>query len=67
LIEQQIGQLDQEMASLLRPPEDAVKRLAEVPGLGVAADSQSSCQRRSEDKRKHFRDRISPPGHAHGA
>lgn len=35
LIEQQIGQLDQEMASLLREHQDAVKRLAEIPGLGV--------------------------------
>ena len=35
LIEQQIGQLDQEIASLLRQHQDAVQRLAEVPGLGV--------------------------------
>jgi len=35
LIEQQIGQLDQEMASLLGEHQDAVRRLAEVPGLGV--------------------------------
>src|SRR5690349_11810018 len=35
LIEQQIGQLEQEIASLLREHEDAVQRLAEVPGLGV--------------------------------
>ena len=35
LIEQQIGQLDQEIASLLREHEDAVQRLAQVPGLGV--------------------------------
>jgi transposase len=35
LIEQQIGQLDREMASLLREHQDAVQRLAEVPGLGV--------------------------------
>src|SRR5260370_6744720 len=34
LIEQQIGQLDQEIASLLREHQDAVQRLAEVPGLG---------------------------------
>ena len=34
-LEQQIGQLDQEMASLLRQHQDAVERLAEVPGLGV--------------------------------
>jgi len=35
LIEEQIGQLDQEMATLLSHHQDAVKRLAEVPGLGV--------------------------------
>src|SRR5499427_8883446 len=35
LIDEQIGQLDQEMASLLSPHQDAVERLAEVPGLGV--------------------------------
>jgi transposase len=34
-LEPQMGQLDQEIANLLRPHEDAVKRLAEVPGLGV--------------------------------
>ena len=40
LIEQQIGQLDQEMASLLRKHQDAVQRLAEVPGLGVDSAQQ---------------------------
>src|SRR5262252_6602513 len=35
LIEQQIAQLDQEMAILLTHHQDAVQRLAEVPGLGV--------------------------------
>ena len=39
-IEQQIGQLDQEMASLLRPYQDAVQRLAEVPGFGVNSAQQ---------------------------
>src|SRR5216110_251589 len=39
-LEQQIGQLDQEMASLLHPHQDAVQRLAEVPGLGVDAAQQ---------------------------
>jgi len=34
-LEQQIGQLDREMASLLNQHQDAVERLAEVPGLGV--------------------------------
>jgi transposase len=39
-LEQQIGQLDQEMASLLSQHQDAVKRLAEVPGLGVDSAQQ---------------------------
>lgn len=39
-IEQQIGQLDQEIASLLRPHQNAVERLAEVPGLGVDSAQQ---------------------------
>ena len=34
-LEQQINQLDQEMASLLNQHQEAVQRLAEVPGLGV--------------------------------
>ena len=40
LIEQQVGQLDQEMASLLNHHQDAVERLAEVPGLGVDSAQQ---------------------------
>jgi transposase len=40
LIEEQIGQLDQEMASLLSQHQDAVKRLTEVPGLGVDSAQQ---------------------------
>jgi transposase len=40
LIEKQIGQLDQEMASLLSQHQEAVKRLAEVPGLGVDSAQQ---------------------------
>jgi transposase len=39
-LERQIGLLDQEMANLLRPHEDAVKRLAEVPGLGADSAQQ---------------------------
>jgi hypothetical protein len=39
-LERQIGQLDQEIANLLRPHEDAVKRLAVVPGLGVDSAQQ---------------------------
>src|SRR3989475_9241385 len=40
LIDEQIGQLDQEMANLLSQHQDAVKRLAEVPGLGVDSAQQ---------------------------
>ncbi len=40
LIEEQMRQLDQEMARLIRPHEDAVQRLAEVPGLGVDSAQQ---------------------------
>jgi len=39
-LEEQIDQLDQEMASLLRQHEGAVERLAEVPGLGVDSAQQ---------------------------
>src|SRR5580658_7208406 len=40
ILEQQIGQLDQELATLLHPYQDAVQRLAEVPGLGVDSAQQ---------------------------
>src|SRR5436305_458387 len=40
LIDDQIGQLDQEMASLLKQHQDAVQRLAEVPGLGPDSAQQ---------------------------
>jgi transposase len=40
LLKQQISQLDQEMASLLRQHQDAVERLAEVPELGVDSAQQ---------------------------
>ena len=39
-IEKRMVQLEQEMADLLRPQEDQVKRLAEVPGLGVDSAQQ---------------------------
>ena len=39
-LEQQMGQLDQELASLLHPHQDAVQHLAEVPGLGVDSAQQ---------------------------
>ena len=40
LIDEQIGELDKEMASLLSEHQDAVERLAEVPGLGVDSAQQ---------------------------
>ena len=40
LIEQQMDQLDHEMAELLSPHRDVVQRLAEVPGLGVNSAHQ---------------------------
>jgi transposase len=40
LLEQQIDQLGLEIASLLSPHQDAVQRLAEVPGLGVDSAQQ---------------------------
>jgi transposase len=39
-LEQQIGQLDQELATLLHPHQDAVQRIAEVPGFGVDSAQQ---------------------------
>ena len=40
LIEQQMDQLDREIAELIKPQQDAVQRLAEVPGLGVNSAHQ---------------------------
>jgi transposase len=39
-IERQMEQLDQEIANLLKPYEETVQRLAEVPGLGVDSAHQ---------------------------
>jgi len=44
LIDQQIGQFDQEAADLLHPYQDQVERLAEVPGLGVDSAQQIIAQ-----------------------
>jgi transposase len=44
LIEKQIGQIEQEMAGLLRPHQDSVQRRAEVPGLGVDSAHQIIAQ-----------------------
>src|SRR5438034_2683122 len=40
ILEQQIAQLDQELATLLHPHQDAVERLAEVPGFAVDSAQQ---------------------------
>ena len=40
LIDDQIARLDREMASLLGEHQDAVQRLAEIPGLGVDSAQQ---------------------------
>ena len=40
LLEQQMGRLDQKMATLLSRHQDQVQRLAEVPGLGVDSAQQ---------------------------
>jgi transposase len=40
LFDSQLSRLDQEMAELLRPYQDQVQRLAEVPGLGVDSAQQ---------------------------
>jgi transposase len=40
LIDEQISQLDQELATLLSRHQDAVEHLAEVPGLGVDSAQQ---------------------------
>ena len=40
LIEKDIGRLDQEIADRLRPHQDQVQRLTEVPGLGVDSAQQ---------------------------
>lgn len=40
LVEKQMEQIDREMAVLLQPHQEAVQRLAEVPGLGVDSAQQ---------------------------
>ena len=44
LIDEQIEELDKEMASLLSQYQDAVERLAEVPGLGVDSAQQITAE-----------------------
>jgi hypothetical protein len=57
-LEQQVGQLDQEMASLLSQHQDAVKRLAEVPSLGV------NYSHRSPKGNRHMRRVLNPTANA---
>lgn len=40
LLEEQMGEMDKEMAGLLQQHQEAVQRLAEVPGLGVDSAQQ---------------------------
>src|SRR5207248_10163552 len=40
VIDEQISRLDQEMANLLKAYQEAVERLADVPGLGVDSAQQ---------------------------
>jgi transposase len=40
VIEEHTAELNQELATLLRPHQEAVERLAEVPGLGVDSAQQ---------------------------
>jgi len=44
LIEKQMGQFHQEIADLLRPYQDPIQRLAEVPGLGADSAQQIIAQ-----------------------
>jgi hypothetical protein len=63
LIEEQIGELDKEMASLLSEHRDAVQRLEEVPGLGWTPRSRSLLK--SALRQQPFRLRnVSPRGSA---
>jgi transposase len=55
-LEQQIGELDQELATLLHPHQDTVQRLAEVPGLGVDSAQQNHCRSRSHGSDLSFRE-----------
>ena len=53
LLESHMQQLDEELAALLRVHQDAVQRLATVPGLGV--DSAQQISRKSVPRRRRFR------------
>ena len=60
LIDEQIGELDKEMASLLSKHQDAVERLAEVPGLGVDK-AKAHCKNDSATPKPRLSDRITEP------
>ena len=51
LIDQQVGQLDKEMATLLSQHQAAVERLAEVSGL--SSRPEIDCERALVGKRQH--------------
>ena len=53
-LEQQIGQLDEELATLLHPHQDAVQRLAEVPGLGVGFSANTPLPKSAALQRGEF-------------
>jgi transposase len=59
MIEDHLGQLDQQMADLLTAHHDAVQRLAEIPGLGV--DSAQQIIAKSALGRRRFRHRSTSP------
>jgi transposase len=61
-LEKEIQPLDQELAGLLRAHEDAGKRLAEVPGLGVDWAQQIMAE---VGQRRLLPPRNSPPGWAY--
>ena len=61
LIDEQIGELDKEMASLLSEHQDAVQRLAEVPGLGVDS-AQQSLPKSAQPQRPFLPRNASPRG-----
>lgn len=63
IIDEQIPQLDQEMATLLAAHRDAVQRLAEVPGLG-ADSAQRSSPKSGRQRRRFPRPNTWPPGWA---
>ena len=63
-LEQQIDQLDQELASLLRPHQDAVLRLAEVPGW-ESTQHNRSLPKSVLLRRPFLPPNVSPPGLVH--